>query len=72
MSLEPISFKVPIFFLSVKVIRLRQSWSFQPEVLYSTERVLCLKRGYPFLPGTFFLQLSKKRLTALSTLSTAV
>ena len=33
--------------------------SFHPDCLYSTEREYFLNLGKPFLPGLFFLQLSK-------------
>ncbi len=39
------NFKVPIFFLSEKVIAFLFDDNFQPEVLFSTERQYFLNRG---------------------------
>lgn len=65
--------KVPALKPSVKVMYLRHSESFQPDVFYSTLAwVWCfLKRGYPFFPGLPDLQLSKKRAIADHALSAA-
>ncbi len=49
------SLKVPISFLSVKVIYFLSSDSFQPENLYSTERVFLLNLGYPCLGKSLHL-----------------
>jgi hypothetical protein len=40
------------------------SSNFQPEVLYSTERLFFLNLGYLFLPGTDLRQFSKNRAIA--------
>src|ERR687886_3015224 len=60
-----------MFFPSRKVIAFRLGESFHPLVLYSTERQCFLNFGKPFLPDTFFLQLSKKRAIALQVRSAA-
>ena len=46
-----------MFLLSVKVILLVSRFNFHPERLNSTERVRFEYFGYPFFPGTLFLQL---------------